>query len=255
MPAPANAEGWRFCAACGAPLAGAACARCSTPLSPGSSFCHKCGAPATPGASASRQRNAADFAPWMVAGIALLALFAVVTARVFDRGSGGGPAGAAAAQPGMGVAQPGARAVTDISQLTPEERADRLYNRVMLLASEDKTDSVAFFAPMAMQAYQMLGALNNDQHYDVGRIAAIAGDERVARAHADSILTRSPNHLLGLILATNAAELRGDAAAAAGYRRRLLASEQEETARSLPEYERHRQEIVAAMAAARGSQQ
>lgn len=190
----------------------------------------------------------------MVAGIALLALFAVVGVRVFDRGSGGTPAGAVAPQSGVGTVQPGARAVTDISQLTPEERADRLYNRVMLLASEGKTDSIAFFAPMAMQAYEMLGTLNDDQHYDAGRIAAIAGDERAARVHADSILARSPNHLLGLILAINAAELRGDAAAAAGYRRRLLAAEQAETARNLPEYERHRQEIVAAVAAARGGQ-
>lgn len=253
MPAPANAEGWRFCAACGAPLAGAACARCSTPLSPGSRFCHRCGAPATPGAGQTRERNAADLAPWMVAGIALLALAAVVGVRVFDRDQGGTPAGAGTIQPGMSAAQPGARAVTDISQLTPEERADRLYNRVMMLASEGKTDSVAFFAPMAMQAYQMLGPLNDDQHYDAGRVAAIAGDERVARAHADSILARSPNHLLGLLLAINAADLRGDAAAAGGYRRRLLAAEQAETGRNLPEYERHRQEIAAAVAAARSS--
>lgn len=190
----------------------------------------------------------------MVAGVALLALAAVVGVRVFERDSVGTPPGAVAPQPGMGAAQPGARAVTDISQLSPEERADRLYNRVMLLASEGKTDSVAFFAPMALQAYQMLGPLNDDQHYDVGRIAAIAGDARVAGAHADSILARAPNHLLGLILATNAGELRRDAAAAAGYRRRLLAAEQAETARSLPEYERHGQEIVAAVAAARGAQ-
>ncbi|HMI56212.1 MAG TPA: hypothetical protein VK494_08500, partial [Gemmatimonadaceae bacterium] len=43
----------------------------------------------------------------------------------------------------------GARA-PDISGLTPQERADRLYNRVMLLASQGKIDSVAFFAPMAL---------------------------------------------------------------------------------------------------------
>ena len=190
----------------------------------------------------------------MVAGIALLALLVVLVVRVFDGGSGGAPAGAVTPQSGMGLPQPGTRAATDISQLSPEERADRLYNRVMMLASEGKTDSVAFFAPMAIQAYEMLGPLNDDQHYDVGRVAAIAGDARVARAHADSILARSPDHLLGLILATNAAELRGDAAAAAGYRRRLLAAEQAETARNLPEYERHRQEIVAAVAAARGGQ-
>jgi hypothetical protein len=104
--------------------------------------------------------------------------------------------------------QGGGRAM-DISQMSPEERAERLYNRVMLLASQNKGDSVAFFAPMAIEAYQMIGRLNEDQHYDVGRIAAVAGALPLARAHADSILSRSPNHLLGLILAAHVAELQG----------------------------------------------
>jgi len=38
----------------------------------------------------------------------------------------------------------GARA-PDISSLSPQERADRLYNRVMLLATQGKADSVQFF--------------------------------------------------------------------------------------------------------------
>lgn len=189
----------------------------------------------------------------MVAGIAVLALLGLLVARGLGGGGSSSPAASAAfPQGGMDFNPSAARARTDLSQLTPEESADRLYNRVMLLASEGKRDSVAFFAPMAIQAYQMIGPLNDDQHYDVGRIATVAGDPRLARAHADTILARSPAHLLGLLLAAHAAELQGDAAAAAGYRQRLLAAEEVEMARALPEYERHREEIAAALAAARG---
>ncbi|HXI97884.1 MAG TPA: hypothetical protein VNG73_03005, partial [Gemmatimonadaceae bacterium] len=46
--------------------------------------------------------------------------------------------------------QSGGVRAPDISSLSPQERADRLYNRVMLLATQGKVDSVQFFAPMAL---------------------------------------------------------------------------------------------------------
>ncbi|MFL5477444.1 MAG: hypothetical protein ACJ79X_00315, partial [Gemmatimonadaceae bacterium] len=86
----------------------------------------------------------------------------------------------------------------DISSLSPQERADRLYNRIMLLASQGKIDSVQFFAPMALTAYQMLSPMNADQRYDMGRIGEVVGALPLAKAQADSILRENPNHLLGL---------------------------------------------------------
>ena len=77
----------------------------------------------------------------------------------------------------------------------------RLYNRVMGQHERGRADSVRLFAPMAITAYQQLGPLDLDQRYDMGRIAAISGDEALARAEADTILAKHPNHLLGLILA------------------------------------------------------
>ncbi|CAN5259030.1 hypothetical protein BH23GEM2_BH23GEM2_16760 [soil metagenome] len=183
----------------------------------------------------------------------MIALFGFLAVRGLGGDRSSSPVSSATApQDGIGFSPSAAPARTDLSQLSPEESADRLYNRVMLLASEEKRDSVAFFAPMAIQAYQMIGRLNDDQHYDVGRVATVAGNPRLAKAHADTILARSPTHLLGLLLAAHAAELQGDAAAAARYRQRLLAAEETEMARQLPEYDRHREEIVAALAAARG---
>ena len=122
---------------------------------------------------------------------------------------------------------PGMRA-PDISNLSPQERADRLYNRVMLLASQGKVDSVQFFAPMAMTAYQMLSPLNTDQRYDMGRIGEVVGAIPLAKAQADSILRENPNHLLGLILEARLATLAGDTIQLRSWERKLLAAEKAE---------------------------
>jgi hypothetical protein len=257
----------RFCASCGSPLAGALCAGCGSALSPGARFCHRCGTAV--GAAAPRgaeQRGGAAALPWAVASIALLALIALVAGQRFntprgstldapsnalpqagldDRGAGAGPF---AGQP---PAEGGPARAPDISQMTPEERASRLFDRVIALSERGKTDSVQFFAPMALTAYQMLGTLNLDQHYDLGRIGEVSGAAELARAHADTILQQSPNHLLGLTLAAHAAAMRGDREAERGYERRLLAAEQSERAKNLPEYQAHRVDIDSAVAQAR----
>ena len=141
----------------------------------------------------------------------------------------------------------------DISSLSPQERADRLYNRVMLLASQGKTDSVQFFAPMALTAYQMLSPLNADQRYDMGRIGEVAGALPLAKAQADSILRENPNHLLGLILEARLARLAGDTTQLHSYERRLVAAQKAELAKKREEYARHEDYITSALRQARKS--
>jgi len=114
-----------------------------------------------------------------------------------------------------------------------------------------RADSVALFAPMAIAAYQQLGQLDLDQRYDLGRIAAISGDEEQARAQADTILARHPNHLLGLILAGNAARVRKDSAAERSYHQKFLAAVDAERAKRLPEYITHENDIKVALDAKR----
>ena len=144
-----------------------------------------------------------------------------------------------------------AGAPPDISQMSPEERAERLYDRVMALNARGRVDSVSFFAPMAMQAYRMLGQLNAEQRYDLGRIAAVSGDQATAKAQADSILTAQPQHLLGLLLAADAAGLRGDKAGQSAYLRRFGVAAPAERAKQLPEYQQHVAEIDAGLAKTR----
>jgi hypothetical protein len=201
--------------------------------------------------------------PWAVAGVAFLALFAMLAAKGFNAGRGStldapqnalpnpaldnGPPGMSA--PFAGAAGGAVRA-PDISQMSPAEVADKLFNRVMLLHDEGKTDSVQFFAPMAIQAYQMLeqqqGHLfNADQRYDVGRIAEVAGALPMAKAQADTILQQYPTHLLGLLLAAQVAKESGNTAAHDEYATQFSKAKASELAKNLPEYTRHKAEIDA----------
>src|SRR5207237_399187 len=75
----------------------------------------------------------------------------------------------------------------DISQMSPEERATRLYNRVMMLHTQGKADSAAFFLPMALQAYTMLPALDVDARYHIGVLDLTGGNAAAALAQAHTI--------------------------------------------------------------------
>jgi hypothetical protein len=145
----------------------------------------------------------------------------------------------------------GAIRAPDISQLSPQERADRLFNRVMLLAGQGKTDSVLFFAPMAISAYQMLSPMNPDQRYDLGRVAEVAGALPLARAQADTILQQNGTNLLGLVLASKIASLEKRTADRTTYDSRLISAYAGEIAKKLPEYDRHVADINTALDAAR----
>jgi hypothetical protein len=196
-----------------------------------------------------------------VASIALIALIALVAGRTF----GAHRAAQTAEEPAPPPAQPaadadggGAPAVAgarapDISTMSPAERADRLYDRVMRLHSQGKDDSVQTFAPMALASYQMMDSLTLDQRYDFGRIGEVAGAPDVAKAQADTILALDSTHLLGLALAARAATINKDATAAHRFYQRLLAAAPAERKKNLPEYQRHRADIDAAIAEARGA--
>jgi hypothetical protein len=266
----------RFCSECGAQQSPGAqfCHRCGAAVAPGAAAA---GAPAPRGAD----RGLAGVMPWAVAFVALLALAAMAAGRNIGASKGGaldaplnalpqaalgeGPGGVAsgAAPPGAGApAAPfaggaggaaGGRA-PDLSAMTPREIADRLFDRVMRLSAgstKAESDSAQFFATMALQQYARMPELgvplDADLRYDMGRIAEVAGRADVAAAQADTILREQPTHLLGLVLAIKAASLQGDAAKAADARRRLAAAAPAERARGIEEYQRHGNDIDAAL--------
>jgi hypothetical protein len=232
-------------------MSAGACAECGAPLTAGARFCHRCGAAV--GAAASSGSDARSFSsslPWAVAAIALVALIALVAGQRFSRPAST-TADAGDATAGGAPFASGGSAAPDISNMTPAEAAIRLYNRVMSQHERGRADSVQIFAPMAIMAYQALGPLDLDQHYDVGRIAAVSGDQALARAEADTILAKHPSHLLGLILAGNAARMRKDTAAERNYYDKLVAAAPSERTKQLPEYTAHENDIAIALEAKR----
>lgn len=258
----------RFCANCGASLETTTCAGCNASLSPGAKFCHRCGRPVgagvTPAAAAALAPTPApapapgSSLPWIVAAIALVCLLAFFAGNFYKAKKSSTLDAPQNALPQAGLddrapQEGGGQAVRapDISQLSPEERADRLFNRVMLLNGQGKNDSVLFFAPMALESYRLLSPMNADQRYDMGRIAEVAGAYPLAAAQADTILQQNPTHLLGLILAARVANLEKEPAKQATFTKRMLAALQSETAKKLPEYDRHSNDITTAVTEAR----
>ena len=243
-PACAAVASGRFCSTCGYPLEGAQCSGCKGALVAGARFCHRCGA-AVAGGVASGGASQSTLVPWAVAGFAVIALIALVLTQSARSGAATSEAAVPLGSPGPMMRGP------DLSSMSPRERADRLFNRVMSYQERGVTDSVRFFAEMGIRAYQMLPALDHDARYDMGRIAEVAGSATIAKAQADTILRESPTHLLGLALAARAARLTNDETAARAFDRRLVAAEAAERRKSLPEYERHARDIDEALRVAR----
>src|SRR3989475_3392201 len=212
------------------------CHACGASLAATARFCHKCGAQVG-GAQSSGWRAGL---PWSVAGAALGALLTVVALRL-----GAGSREQRAGDAPEATAPRSPLPAPDISQMAPEERATRLYNRVMMLHTQGKADSAEFFLPMALQAYAMLPALDVDARYHIGVLDLTGGDAAGALAQADTIRRAAPTHLFGFMLRARALELTHDTAGALRAYRAFLQNEAAERARQRPEYGEHAQNLDA----------
>lgn len=229
----------RFCASCGASLDAAA------------RFCHRCGTAADGSSTAAPRataapRSAGSLLPWTIAGIAVLSLVAFIAGQNFRKAPPTAPA------PNAPFAGGAPGRAPDISQMGPEERADRLFQRVMTYVAEGKADSVQFFSPMAIQSMLALAPLDAHRRYDLGLLGMVSGDAAMARAQADSILMTAPDHLLGLILAMRTAGMQLDTLTKQRHAGRLAAVVDRERAKNLTEYIDHGPDIDAALREARG---
>jgi zinc ribbon protein len=204
------------------------CHACGTPLSETARFCHKCGAAIGAPSQPAAWRIGL---PWGIAGAAVGALLTVLAMRT--GGAAGGPPFPSEAAPPRGMS------ASDISRMSPEEQARRLFDRVMRLAEEGKQDSVAFFVPMALQVYQQLPALDNDAHYDIGVLQLAAGNAAGALAEAETLRRAVPTHLYAFLLKARALELQADVAGARRAYADFLRNETAERARQRPEYDAH----------------
>ncbi|MGH7531412.1 MAG: zinc-ribbon domain-containing protein [Gemmatimonadales bacterium] len=203
------------------------CHACGAALSPTSRFCHKCGAAvAATGATGWRVGL-----PWGLAGAALGALVTVLAMW----GAGSEEPGAARSASGSLPPAP------DISQMSPQERANRLFNRIMILSEARQTDSVQFFLPMALGAYGMLPSLDADARYHLGLIHLAAGQPAAALAQADTIARAVPTHLFAFVLRARAFADQGDTVRERRAYADFLRHQDAELARARPEYAEHRE--------------
>lgn len=209
------------------------CRVCGTAVPSTAKFCHKCGANLKADQASAGWRAGL---PWGIAGAAVGAFLTVLVIR-----AGAGPQAGGETEPGS----PPPSAAPDISQMSPEERASRLFNRVMILAQAGKQDSVAFFLPMAVGAYQQLPALDSDARYHLGLLQLAGGGTAAALAEADTILKSTPTHLFGFVLRAHAYRQLGDGARERRAYADFLRVEAAERARSRPEYDDHKASLDA----------
>lgn len=253
------------------------CSECGAPLSPTAKFCHACGHPVgsavgippqefrrsttAPSTTAveeddqglpeaplvTRAQGLAPKLPWLL-GLVGLVIGAAYFSSTEPKAQAGAPSPAAPFASGAAAGG----SIPDIASMSPNERANRLYGRIMAYVQAGKADSAAFFAPMALAAHEMLETMSLDERYHLGQINEMLGNAAVAAAQADTMLKAEPENLLGLMLATHAARLANKAADIKTYDALFLKVLDAQLATKKPEYEMHKAEIERTAAEARG---
>jgi hypothetical protein len=121
------------------------------------------------------------------------------------RGEAAAAAPSAAPTPAAAAGQP-----PDISAMSPRERFNRLYDRVMKAAQSGDAATAAQFTPMALAAYAQLDTVDSDARYHAALLEVHAGDLPGALALADTMLAKAPGNLLAYMVRGSAARFGKD---------------------------------------------
>jgi hypothetical protein len=216
-----------FCSQCGAAVGSRRCGSCGTAISDGARFCGQCGTAAGGAARAGSSSNRATTLAYLGTGIAVLA---VVLALVWSNAT---PTDSPVS---TGTGDPTA---IDLASMTPRERFDRLYDRVMRAAESGDQSTVDQFSPMALSAYTQLDAFDADARYHAAMIRMHTGDPAGAAALADTIRTEASSHLFSYVIHATLARQRGDSARMLSERTEFLRHYDAELAALRPEYQQH----------------
>lgn len=250
-PSCGKASGGKFCRHCGANTGAERCSRCGTGLAPGARFCSQCGTTAgTPAGPVSINRN--ERILWFLAGGVVVAI--VLGLVMWQSGGRGVPVATAASEAQAPLAVAGEDAAPpDISNMSPRERFDRLFNRIMRASESGDANTVTTFAPMAIQAYSMLDTVDSDARYHLALIELHTGDIDGARAQGDSILKTQPGHLFGYIVKGTIARFQKDEKSLPKIYADFLKHYDAEQAANRPEYAEHPRAVEDFLKAAKAS--
>ena len=201
------------------------CSACGT-LGTGR-YCAQCGKVLGGGTHSQRPRERRAWGTAAAASLLVLGLLLVLVWRDKDSAAAGGNAAASPAPP-------------DLSNMSPRERFDRLYQRVMGAAQTGDTTTVTRFAPMVFAAYAQLDTVDADARYHAALLHLhLQADTAAALRLADSILAASPRHLFGFLIQGTAGQLAGNPKRLERARAGLLAAWAAEMQAGRPEYRDH----------------
>ncbi|MHB8872107.1 MAG: zinc ribbon domain-containing protein [Myxococcaceae bacterium] len=231
-------EGPQLCTGCGALLAAGSCRSCKAALAAGDRACPKCTTTVRPG------RSYMGFLVMGGIGLAVVVGLMLSNQPAAPAAAPAPPSSAPAAQPGpFAIAAPAQPApvvpVGPAVPASPRAQADELFNQAMMASEGGNPEAVRQVVPPALAAYRALPALDDDGTFHVALLQLTGGDFPGARATADAMLAKQPNHLLALSVAARAAAGTGDAASSRKYNERLVASYDTEVLKTLPEYLDH----------------
>jgi hypothetical protein len=240
----------------GKPAGGQVCPSCGAAILSKARFCHACGA-SLEGEPGGRKWPARRLAG--LGAIAALIAVVVVVVVMFSGRDDAPPSSPAPSAPTFDAppapmfdAPPVASSDVppDLSQMTPREAADHLFNRVMMASEQGNQAEALRIAPMAIQAYGGLPALDRDAHYHLGHLYGVVGDRANADRQIATLREGAPNHLLALVLEHESAARSGDRAAVLRILAAFNAAYSAEIAAGRPEYQAHSNTIEKFHAAA-----
>lgn len=183
----------------------------------------------------------------MVAAAVVVLLLALIVWKMLS-GPGGarapdmanaGNAGAGQVSSDPGGTLPTGRA-PDISQMTPEERFQRLNNRIMDAAGRGDSNTVVTFTPMALGAYAQLDTVTPDDRYHAAVLNAQVGRIAEALALTDTMLRVTPGYLMAYAVRADIAEFQGDSAGLRKAYRDFLAAYPAQVASGRADYADHK---------------
>jgi hypothetical protein len=237
----ADADG-NFCRQCGAGLGPSACASCHAPLAAGAKFCTQCGTPSGVSAGTGATAPTGDRKAWSVAA-AISAVLLVAVLALVARGNKGAPetAGAVGADGAVAPFAGGAGGGTppDISNMSPRQRFDALYNRIMRASESGDQQTVTTFTPMALMAYEQLDTVDADARFHLATLKLHSGEVGGAAAIADTLLLKDPGHLFGYVIQGTVARWNKDDGALKKAYQAFLSHYDAEMAKGRTEYTDH----------------
>ena len=201
----------------------------------GAKFCSQCGQAVGTSPAAASSRT--DRTPWIIAAAALAGLLGVLLIML-TRNTAATPMAA-----GPDAVESASGAPPDISNMSPRERFDRLYNRVMRAAQAGDEATVSRFTPMALMAYSQLDSLDADARYHAALLEVHTGDAAGPTALADTILMRNPGHLFGYVIRGTVARWQKDEKALARAYADFLMHYDAELKAGRPEYADHKSSL------------